>query len=254
MLKAKILGWLGRRGIRIVTRNDPGFDAVPRNLEAEFLQVHAACAPFTCTSVENQYALWRAARYVVRANVPGDFVECGVYKGGSVIVAAMAFKELGDASRKFYLYDTFEGMPAPTARDVDFAGRTPEEHLKTWGAARMGEMANSALDEVRRNVLSSGLPAERFVFVRGKVEETLPGQMPAGAISILRLDTDWYESTRHELEHLFPRLSRGGVLIVDDYGFWRGAREACDEYFREHGVEMLLNRVDRLGAVIGVKG
>src|SRR5207248_2331861 len=194
-----------------------------------------------------------AARYVVRANVPGDFVECGVYRGGSVIVAAMAFKELGDISRKFYLYDTFEGMTAPTARDVDFAGRTPEQHLKTWGASRVAEMANSALDEVRRNVLGTGLAADRFVFVKGKVGETLPGQMPAGAISILRLDTDWYESTKHELEHLFPRLSRGGVLIVDDYGFWRGAREACDEYFRAHGVEILLNRVDRLGAVIGVK-
>jgi O-methyltransferase len=114
-------------------------------------------------------------------------------------------------------------------------------------------MANSPLEEVMANVAGSGVPADRFVFVKGKVEETIPGTMPAGAISILRLDTDWYESTRHELVHLFPRLSSGGVLIVDDYGFWRGSREACDEYFRETGTKILLSRVDRVGTVVGVK-
>ncbi len=114
-------------------------------------------------------------------------------------------------------------------------------------------MANSPLDEVRGNLLRTGLAVDRFVFVQGKVEETLPGTLPTGPISILRLDTDWYESTRHELVHLFPRLSPGGVLIVDDYGFWRGSRDACDEYFREHDVKILLSRVDRVGTVVGIK-
>lgn len=253
-IKARIARWLAARGIKVLTRNDPYFDTVPRNVEAEFPPVHKDCAPFTCTTLEGQYALWKAVEYVVRANVPGDVVECGVFKGGSMMVAARALRQFGDETRRLYLYDTFEGMTEPTGRDVDFAGRTPQEHLKTWGASHMSEMTNSPLDEVKRNVFSTGLAPERFEFVKGKVEETIPGTMPPGPIAVLRLDTDWYESTRHEMEHLFPRLSPGGVLIVDDYGFWRGSREAVDEYFRAHGVKMLLNRVDRLGTVIGVKG
>jgi O-methyltransferase len=203
--------------------------------------------------VDAMYAQWQAMQYVVRCEVPGDFVECGVFRGGSTALAAEAFKQLGDTYRKLYLYDTFEGMTQPTARDVDFAGRTPQDHLGTWGAKTMDQITRCSLEEVRANVLATGLAAERFIFVQGKVEETIPGTLPAGPICVLRLDTDWYESTKHELVHLFPRLSSGGVLIVDDYGFWRGSREACDEYFAEHSVKMLLSRVDRVGTVVGVK-
>ena len=144
-------------------------------------------------------------------------------------------------------------MPEPTDADVDFKGRTPQQHLRTWSVSKMSEMTNSPLDEVRRNVLSTGLPEDRFIFVKGKVEETIPGTLPPGPISILRLDTDWYESTRHELVHLFPRLSPGGVLIVDDYGMWQGARQATDEYVANERVKILLNRLDVWGVVIGVK-
>jgi hypothetical protein len=253
MLKTRIAQWLARRGVRIVTRNSPAFDHVPRNLEPEFLAAYELCGPRSTTSVDALYALWQAVAYVVRHDVPGDFVECGVFKGGSTMMAAVALHHAKDAARKLYLYDTFEGMPAPTARDVDFAGRTPEQHLKAWGAKAMSDMTNSPIDEVRANLALTPLPAERFVLVKGKVEETLPAQVPAGPISILRLDTDWYESTKHELVHLFPRLSVGGVLIVDDYAFWRGSREACDEYFGANRTKILLTRLDRIGAVMGVK-
>jgi O-methyltransferase len=253
MLKTKILEWLARRGVRVITRNSPAFDPMPPGVEPEFVKAYERCGPMSGASVDGMYALWQSAGYVVAAGIAGDFVECGVFRGGSTAMAAEAFRHFGDTARKLYLYDTFEGMTEPTARDVDFAGRTPQQHLKLWGATRVGEMTNSPLDEVRANVLSTGVPADRFVFVKGKVEETIPGTVPPGPISILRLDTDWYESTRHELVHLFPRLSVGGVLIVDDYAFWRGSREACDEYFRQHDVKMLLTRVDRIGVVIGVK-
>jgi hypothetical protein len=253
MLKTKVLQWLARRGIRIVTRNSPAFDLIPPNLEPEFLRAYERCGPQSTTSVDALYALWRSIEYVVRTGVPGDFVECGVFKGGSTMLAAEALKHVGDPTRKLYLYDTFEGMTAPTARDVDFAGRTPEDHLKAWGAATMSDMTNSPLDQVRGNLALTGLPADRFVFVKGRVEETIPGTVPPGPIAVLRLDTDWYESTKHELVHLFPRLAPRGVLIVDDYGFWRGSRDACDEYFREHRTPILLTRLDRLGAVIGLK-
>ncbi|HEY7120312.1 MAG TPA: TylF/MycF/NovP-related O-methyltransferase [Tepidisphaeraceae bacterium] len=253
MLKTTLANWLARRGLRIITRNSPGFDIIPPGLEKEFLSAYERWGPLSATSVDAMYALWRAVQYVISGRITGDFVECGVFRGASTCLAAEAFKHLGDTTRKLYLYDTFEGMTAPTARDVDFAGRTPEQHLRTWGARTMSEMTNSPIDQVRQNVLATGLPAERFVFVKGKVEQTIPGTLPDGPIAILRLDTDWYESTKHELVHLYPRLSPGGVLIVDDYGFWRGSREACDEYFKQQGVHMLLTRMDRIGAVIGVK-
>lgn len=107
------------------------------------------------------------------------------------------------------------------------------------------------LEAVKRVVLGTGYDEQNVVFVKGKIEETVPAQVPE-RIALLRLDTDWYESTRHELVHLFPRLVRGGVLIIDDYGHWQGARKATDEYFRENGISLLLNRID-FSARIGIK-
>jgi len=90
-----------------------------------------------------------------------------------------------------------------------------------------------------------------LIFIQGKVEDTLPKITPE-KISLLRLDTDWYESTYQELLHLFPKLSKGGTIIIDDYGHWKGAREAVDDYFKEKGIKILLNRIDEIG-VIGIK-
>ena len=104
---------------------------------------------------------------------------------------------------------------------------------------------------VRDYLLSSGYPEERLHFVAGRVEDTLPAQAPA-EIALLRLDTDWYESTRHELVHLYPRLSEGGVLLVDDYGHWAGAKRAVDEYFATEAPPLLLSRIDYTGR-IGIK-
>src|SRR5262249_25761216 len=103
----------------------------------------------------------------------------------------------------------------------------------------------SGLDEVASNMRSTGYPDDLVHLVKGKVEETIPGAAPA-QIAVLRLDTDWYESTRHELEHLYPRLAPGGVLIIDDYGYWAGARKAVDEYFQG---SLFLSRIDGTGRI-----
>jgi bifunctional ADP-heptose synthase (sugar kinase/adenylyltransferase) len=97
-------------------------------------------------------------------------------------------------------------------------------------------------------MLMTGYPSSNLIFVQGKVEETLPRVIPDN-ISLLRLDTDWYESTRHELIHLFPLLSKSGVLVLDDYGYWAGARKAVDEYVVENNIKILLDRVDGTGRV-----
>jgi hypothetical protein len=169
----------------------------------------------------------------------------------------LTLQELGIDDRDIYLYDTFEGMPEPTELDTS---RLESPALDTWNeASTSGDKAwphffnDEIFSEqiVRDNVLSTGYPEERVRFVRGKVEETVPGVAP-DQIALLRLDTDWYESTRHELIHLYPRLVPGGVLIIDDYGHWEGARRAVDEYFAEQADPILLSRIDYT-ARIGVK-
>jgi O-methyltransferase len=106
----------------------------------------------------------------------------------------------------------------------------------------------ASLDDVRANLLSTGYPANQIHFVPGKVEQTIPKTLPE-RLALLRLDTDWYESTKHELEHLYPRLSNDGVLIIDDYGHWRGAREAVDEFFLRSR-HPLLHRLDYTGRLM----
>jgi len=104
------------------------------------------------------------------------------------------------------------------------------------------------LEEVRHNLSNVGYPDDRIKLVKGLVEATLPNKAPS-KIALLRLDTDWYESTRHELIHLYPRLAQRGVLIIDDYGHWEGAQKAVDEYIRDNNLPVLLNRIDYTGRI-----
>jgi O-methyltransferase len=124
-------------------------------------------------------------------------------------------------------------MSPPTDHDVSLDGQVAAEK---FSATRLGADASdwcrASIEEVERNVLETGFPPSRLHLIKGKVEDTLPGQAPRGDIAILRLDTDWYASTKHELIHLYPRLISRGVLIIDDYGHWAGARRAVDEYHR----------------------
>jgi hypothetical protein len=112
---------------------------------------------------------------------------------------------------------------------------------------------NASIEDVQANMARSSYPSQRIHLVKGPVESTIPGVAPDD-IALLRLDTDWYESTRHELEHLFPRLVPGGVLIIDDYGHWQGARQAVDEYLAKSDVPILLNRVDYTGRIAVIPG
>ncbi len=210
--------------------------------------------PYTMTGVPRVRALIDAVRYCAARGVPGAFAECGVWRGGSVLAMILTLQELGREDRDIYLYDTFEGMTAPTEHDV-----SPLEPpaLTTWEEARRRRarpwpelFGPQAFDEgaVRQTVLATGYPEERVHIVRGAVEETVPAHAP-DRLALLRLDTDWYESTRHELLHLYPRLADGGVLIIDDHGHWEGARRAVDEYFDGHATPVLLSRIDYTGRI-----
>ena len=227
---------ISRNPDRILIARDPTWPALFPDVEEEFWSVQRACKAYTMTTIERQYTLWKAVQHIVRANIPGAFVESGVWKGGSSMIAARTLLSLNASSRDLYLYDTFTGWPQPSAVDRNVNGElSPPEEVNRW--------VTGSLSEVRTNLLSTGYPSERLHLVAGKVEETIPGTMPE-QIALLRLDTDWYQSTRHELTHLYPRLAPGGVLIVDDYGYWSGCRRAVDEYFAGLEHPILLNRID----------
>ncbi len=220
-------------------------DGIPIDIiDRKFITLFKECEPYTFTTIEPMYSLYQSVQYVINNNIPGDFVECGVWKGGSAMLIAKILLISGIKNRKIYLYDTFEGMSEPTDKDVDFKGKNANILLKrTDKFVEKSVWCYSSIDEVKNNLYSTNYPKENLIFVKGKVENTIPQTIP-NQISLLRLDTDWYESTYHEFVHLFPILSKQGVLIIDDYGHWKGAREATDKYFKENNITILLNRID----------
>ncbi|MFB0505772.1 MAG: TylF/MycF/NovP-related O-methyltransferase [Thermodesulfobacteriota bacterium] len=223
----------------------------PKDMDIEFKEIYEQCKDYTFTNIEKMYSTYKATEYIVNSRIPGDFVECGVWKGGSSMIIAHTLLRMKDMNRKIYLYDTFEGMTKPTEKDIKITDGFPviiswerkqRNNCKKWAFAPMRK--------VKKNMLSTGYPQENIIFVKGKVEITIPNTVPS-KIALLRLDTDWYESTYHELEYLFPLLSNKGVLIVDDYGFYAGAKEASDKYFKENNISILLHRIS--WSRIGVK-
>ena len=202
--------------------------------------------PYTLTSPERIFAVIEATKYVARRRIPGAIVECGVWRGGSMMTVARTLQLVGDTNRELYLFDTFEGMSAPTNLDVDLAGQRADTLLATTDRQAHGAWVCVSLEDVQRSVGSIGYPPSRIHYVPGKVEDTIPANAP-DQIALLRLDTDWYESTRHELEHLYPRLASGGVIIIDDYGHWKGARQATDEFIAATADFGLLTRIDYTG-------
>jgi O-methyltransferase len=217
----------------------------PSDFGEEEAEILRAVRPWTMTSPERIYALIQGVRYVSANKIAGAIVECGVWKGGSMAAAARTLLQMQDVSRDLYLFDTFEGMSEPTANDVDYSGKRAKEVIQENSSFKC---ADAPLEQVKEVLYGTGYPKDRIRFVPGKVEDSIPGSAP-DVIALLRLDTDWYESTKHELIHLFPRLSKAGVIIIDDYGHWKGARQACDEYFAENRVSVLLNRIDYTGRI-----
>jgi hypothetical protein len=221
----------------------------PVDFRSDETEIFQAVRPLTMTSPERVYVLIQAVRYLTRAAIPGAIVECGVWKGGSMAAAARTLLQMKDVSRDLYLFDTFRGMTAPTNEDVDYSGKHASAVCADWvGGNGNGAWCEAPLERVKDVLYATGYPREKIHFIEGRVEDTIPVSAPQ-SIALLRLDTDWYESTRHELVHLFPRLVRAGVLIVDDYGHWQGSRKACDEYFEQNGVPILLNRIDAGGRI-----
>lgn len=238
----------------------------PPDFSEQEKQLCVAVAPYTMTGPERIVAFANAIRYVTTNDIPGAVVECGVWRGGSMMAAALTLLATGRPTRKLYLFDTFEGMSRPEEVDRDASGRSAANILadtprvadfrprvanySKWALAPDNATFNmwciASAAEVRANLEATGYPMDLVHLVAGRVEDTLPSQAPE-VISVLRLDTDWYGSTKHELEQLYERLSPGGVLIIDDYGNWEGCRKATDEFFAGRRFKPLLQRVDFTG-------
>ncbi len=222
---------------------------IPLDMKEEsFQKLYDLCRPFTMTSTERMYSLYKAVNYILENNIPGDFVECGVWKGGSALLIAKMLADKNVTDRKVILYDTYEGMSEPTENDKDIAGEAATTLLQKNSIEIQDSIwCYSSFEEVKQNLSVSGLMEENIIMIKGKVEDTIPMQLPTKLISLLRLDTDWYESTKHELNHLYPLLNHNGVLIIDDYGHWEGCRKAVDEYISANKLSILFNRIDNTG-------
>ncbi|MFL9831954.1 TylF/MycF/NovP-related O-methyltransferase [Flavobacterium sp. ST-87] len=205
---------------------------------------------FTMTSPERIVSLIRAMEYININNIEGDIVECGVWKGGSIGACLLTLIKLNKLDNKIWLYDTFEGMNEPTDLDLDINGNLASDRMQNEDIEISWLWAKAELDIVKKNINSFEYPKENIYYVKGPVEETLMTKQIPDKIAFLRLDTDWYESTKIELEILYSRLVPGGVLIIDDYGHWGGCRKAVDEFFGKMDFIPFFSRIDYTGRII----
>ncbi|MCS6822553.1 MAG: TylF/MycF family methyltransferase [Microscillaceae bacterium] len=244
MLKKAALKMLNYLGYEVSKRGVPP----TTGLESSFLEIYQKCKPYTMTTLERMYATYKATEYVVLNQIAGDFVECGVWRGGSCMMIAYTLQFLGETNRKIWLYDTFEGMPVPSEKDKNFRNQLAKFQWAKSQRQGHNDWCYASLEEVEKNLRQTNYPFHLFKLVKGKVEDTIP-QITPDQIALLRLDTDWYESTYHEMKYLYPLVSHKGVLMVDDYGHWEGAKQAIDQYFAENQAFPFLHRIDYTGRV-----
>ncbi len=235
---------LKSRGIS-VTR-EYGVDLTPETVATiKFVR------PYTMTTVQRIESVVAATHYVIDNDIPGAFVESGVWMGGSIMAAARTLVERGVTDRDLYLFDTFEGLPEPGEHDkiagADQSGA--EVYAQLQAAAGDTPYLEAPVDKVRANVALTGYPMDRVHTIQGMVEDTIPSSAPE-KVAFLRLDTDFYSSTKVEMETLFPRLSPAGILIVDDYGYLEGARKAVDDYLATYPHPVFLHRIDTSGRLV----
>ncbi len=236
MIKKLIKYILNKLGYNIVSNNKifpiPEANSYERAIISKALN-------FSMTNELRAWSLIQAIKYIINNNIEGDFVECGVYKGGNLLIFKN-FKDKFKLNKSIYGYDTFEGMSAPISIDKRLSDNESAETILSQEDKHNSNKSNfwcyASINEVKKNLdINNNL--DQINLIKGKVETTLKQKINLpNKISILRLDTDFYESTKIELEILYPLLSDKGVLIIDDYGYWKGAKKAVDEYFKNKNV------------------
>lgn len=200
---------------------------------SEFSGLYRQIRSRTMCSNARLRGLYRALRDVVSRDIAGDVVECGAAQGGSAALMALTLRQL-QSRRKLWLFDTFAGLPAPSSQDPDF------EFADLFTGTCVGTLNDVRELFQRLDVL------EDVEFVKGLFQETLPVSR-IGEIAVLHIDGDWYESVKVCLECLYDKVVPHGVIQLDDYGYWQGARKAVDEFLEERGIHVPLKRLDYSG-------
>ena len=225
-------------------------EPVNKDFTAFELEVINKVKDYTMTSQERIVSLIRSVEYINQNNIEGDIVECGVWKGGSIGACLLTLIKLDKFDKRIWLYDTFDGMSQPTEQDKDLKGNLASERMKEEDVETSWLWAKAEIDIVKNNINKFNYPSEKIKYVKGVVEETLKREELPEKISLLRLDTDWYESTKIELEILYSKLVPGGILIIDDYGHWEGCRNAVDQFFDKMNFKPFFHRIDYTGRLI----
>lgn len=186
-----------------------------------------------------RYNLIQALEYIAHYGLEGDLVECGVWKGGNIVIYKK-FIEENDIKKKIYAFDTFQGMSNPDQNDYIIDGAISAQTILDKDNKKVtNDWGVCSLEEVKFNISQRTKNLNNIFFIKGKVEETLLNKINLPKkISLLRLDTDFYQSTKIELEILYDKVCKGGVIIIDDYGHWAGSKKAVDEFFKEKFVWM----------------
>jgi hypothetical protein len=200
------------------------------------------------------YSLYDQAVYCEKAGVPGAFVECGTWKGGAVGLMALANLAHGKARRRIHLFDSFDSIPEPD-ETVDGAKAIKESRAAGGGTqGRLVPLENfyesRGVLQTNRDLLENavGYSPDCLRYHQGWFQDTLPRDAAeVGEIAILRLDGDWYASTKVCLEHLYPHVVSGGFVIIDDYGCYEGCKKAVDEYMARNGITAYLHQIDSAG-------
>lgn len=220
-------------------------DALPGRVRAHFPSIrdelfwdlYTRASPFSLVHITGFYNVFQSMKYIYNNRIPGDIAECGCFLGGMGIFMALLRDHLG-MRKKIHLFDSFEGFP-------------PGEEDVTHGEVAKSVKFVNILEDVKDNFRQTMSDVHDVEFIEGFVEKTLP-ETTVENLCLVRLDTDFYNSTKVEFVHLYPRLVRGGVLIIDDYGWFEGSRRATDEYLASLTYPPLLNRIDE-GIWAGVK-
>jgi O-methyltransferase len=199
----------------------------------EFGRLREKVRPYTLLSYGRLKGIYTGVRDVLRRDVNGDAVECGAARGGSAALMGLILKKSAPG-RRLWVLDTFEGLPPPTEGDPDY-----DKAVGKTGACK-GELA-----EVEELFLNFGV-ADIATCVKGLFQDTLP-LAEIGPIAFLHLDGDWYESTKVCLDRLYDKVTPGGVIQIDDYGHWAGARKALHEFFDTRGIRVKLKYLDYTG-------
>jgi hypothetical protein len=225
-----------------VYQREPDAESGHSRYVLDVLQHYVQGPAITLLPVARLDHLQSCIEEVLRAGIAGDVMEAGVWRGGATIVMRATLKAHGVTDRRVWAADSFEGLPEPDAQ------RFPKEAAAHNGPVMRDAFKHLAasLEEVRANFARFGLLDPQVCFLKGWFKDTLPSA-PIERLALLRLDGDYYESTRDCLVNLYDKVSAGGYLIVDDYGedTWTYCRQAVDEFRAERGCAEPMVQVDR---------